>query len=66
MVKRKNSEQYSRPYPVCTYESIEACKARFADYRDEWKNSNRGLDFDNVQIIHRTVITTEWEAVGWF
>lgn len=63
-IKCKDSDKYIRTAHPCMADTLEKCKAMFANYRKEWERCSSGLDFNHVQFRHRTVITTEWEVVG--
>lgn len=63
-IKCKDSGKYIFTGHPCKSDTLEKCKARFVDYRKEWEHCSKGLDFDHIEFVHRTVITTDWEVVG--
>ena len=63
-IKRKDNGKYIFTAHPCMADTLEKCKARFEDYRKQWESCSAGLDFNCVEFVHRTVITTEWEVVG--
>ena len=62
-VKSKSNGKYIFTGHPCKADTLEKCKAQYAEYRREWEPCSSGLDFNDYEIRHRTVITTEWETV---
>lgn len=62
-IKSKGNGKYIATGHPCKADTREKCEARYAEYRKEWARCSSGLDFDDYEIRHRTVITTEWETV---
>ena len=62
-IKSKDSGKYIYTSRQCQADTLEKCKALFVEYRKAFEHCSKGLDFNDIQIHHRTVITTEWEII---
>lgn len=62
-IKSKVNGKYIFTAHPCKADTLEKCKAYYVEYRKNWAHCSSGLDFDDYEIRHRTVITTEWETV---
>lgn len=62
-LKNKESGSYIMGSHPCKGNSLEDVMARYSRYRDIWESVESGYDYNDFQIKHRTVITTDWELI---
>jgi hypothetical protein len=62
-IKSKANGNYIFTAHPCKADTLEKCKAQYPEYRKNWERCSSSLDFDDYEIRHRTVITTDWEVV---
>lgn len=63
-VRIKSKERGKYIFSGCPFSgTLEGCMKLFSHYREEWECCMNGLDFNDIKIVHRTVITTEWDVV---
>jgi hypothetical protein len=62
-IKSKSDGKYIFTAHPCKAETLGLCKAMYAKYRKNWEPCSTGLNFNDYEIRHRTIITTEWETV---
>ena len=62
-IKSKDNDKYIATAHPCKASTLDKCKALYADYRKNWEPCSKGLDFNDYEIRHRTIITTEWEVI---
>lgn len=62
-VKNKESGKYIMGSHPCKADTLEKVKANYPEYRKYWEKVESGNDFNDYEIRHRTVITTDWDVV---
>ena len=47
----------------CKADTLEKVKTNYPEYRKYWEKVESENDFNDYEIRHRTIITTDWEVI---
>lgn len=62
-VKNRGSGKYIMGHHPCKADTLEKVRETYPEYRKYLEKVESENDFDDYEIRHRTVITTDWDVV---
>ena len=62
-VKNKVSGKYIMGHHPCKADTLKKVKEYYSEYRKYWEKVESENDFNDYEIRHRTVVTTDWDVV---